>query len=194
MQFDLSMLRKWQPSERERQLLKLLLCLGFVGSLHIAQDRVQTSISAEADAHARLYKVRAQMGQLSNKHYAAFLAEQHRELVALTMNDPTKPLSDLRMREELTELALRAGLSKISVADVAESMPSEVATNQPKFSALRLVLEADFDWTGLVRLAGQIEEFYRGYLIDGIEVRSKGELRQMRITLRILHEPRGQAK
>lgn len=194
MRLDIAALRGWQPSQREQILLKAFLWLGFAVALLMIHGRLQTSVAAQTEAHARLFRVRAQMAQLSNKDFAAFLAEQHRELVALTMNDPTKPLSDLRMREELTELALRAGLTKVSVSENTQSLPAMPTTEPQLISALQLTLEADFDWQGLVRLTGQLEEFYRGYLIDGIEVRSKGELRQMRITMRILHEPQERAQ
>lgn len=189
MRLDISSFLKWQPSSREQTLLKMVLGLGFAGALLMTYDYLKMSVADQTDANARLIKVQAEMAQLSNKDFAAFLAEQHRELVTLTMNDPTKPLSDLRMREELTELALRSGLTKVSVSENAPSLADTPTADAQIISALQLTLEAEFAWQGLVRLTGQLEEFYRGYLIDGIEVRNKGELRQMRITLRILHEP-----
>jgi hypothetical protein len=105
------------------------------------------------------------------------------------MRDPTVQLSELRMREELTELAGRAGLVNVVIEDVArpfDGLTQPVA--KTGFVAVSMTLEASFDWAGFARLLRELEQFYRGYLIDGVGVRSDGDRRRLRVSLRILHQ------
>lgn len=180
----------WRPSERELLLLKSLFGIALVAWLGSAYNSVTAAQAAAASAQERLGQARAKFAGLSQRDTFALHTRQIGQLQALTMQDPTAQLSELRMREELTELAVRAVLSGLLVEDVPQSLDGLTRPAPPsQFAVLRMTLEADYDHAGFVRLLRELEQFYRGYLIDGVEVRSDGQKRRLRLALRILHQP-----
>lgn len=179
----------WRPSARERVLLGLL---GGVAILVWLWSGYASTVSAQAEleqAGERLGRARQQFAMLSDSAALAASKRQSGQLTALSMQDATVQLSELRMREELQELAARAGLSNVVIEDAARPFDSGTGpAAKAEFVPVLMTLEADFDWAGLARLLRELEQFYRGYLIDGVEARTQGDKRRLRLSLRILHQ------
>lgn len=182
-------LRTWRPTLREQRLLWLLTAIAIAAWALSGFSAMQSANAAHGEATDRLSQGRQQFARLSDSRVLAASKQQSGQLNALTMQDPTVQLSEMRMREELTELAARARLSNVLIEDAPSGAgEAEVSAKTPDFVVLVMTLEADFEWSAFVRLLGELEQFYRGYLIDGVEVRSDGEKRRLRVALRILHQ------
>lgn len=182
-------LRTWRPTLREQRLLWLLAGVAIAAWALSGFSAMQSANAAHSEATDRLSQGRQQFARLSDSRVLAASKQQSGQLNALTMQDPTVQLSEMRMREELTELAARARLSNVLIEDAPSGADeAKVSAKTPDFVVLVMTLEADFEWSAFVRLLGELEQFYRGYLIDGVEVRSDGEKRRLRVALRILHQ------
>ena len=192
MQVDFSALRAWRPSARELWLFKILLGILIAGWVWSSYSSIQSAVQNETAAQERLAEARRQFSRLSDTKMLAAQERQSNQLLTLTMDDPTPQLSQLRMREELTDLATRSGLSNVTIEDVVAPIDGQsTPRREPEFVALSMSLEADFDWSAFARLIRELEGFYRGYLIDGVEARSDGQVRRIRLTMRILHQKVG---
>lgn len=179
----------WRPSGRELLLLRILGGIVVAAWLWSAYTSMVAAQAEHGQASERLGRARLQFARLSDSGALAAYKDQTGRLAGLTMRDPTVQLSELRMREELTELAVRAGLVNVVIEDVArpfDGLTQPVA--KTGFVAVSMTLEANFDWAGFARLLRELEQFYRGYLIDGVAVRSDGDRRRLRVSLRILHQ------
>ncbi len=168
-------LRTWRPTLREQRLLWLLAGVAIAAWALSGFSAMQSANAAHSEATDRLSQGRQQFARLSDSRVLAASKQQSGQLNALTMQDPTVQLSEMRMREELTELAARARLSNVLIEDAPSGADeAEVSAKTPDFVVLVMTLEADFEWSAFVRLLGELEQFYRGYLIDGAMAKSGG--------------------
>ncbi|MCW1400932.1 hypothetical protein OKA06_00830 [Novosphingobium sp. MW5] len=185
-------IRSWRPSERELRLL--LACCGAALCLcwSISYDLLQSAKQDLDAADVRLTRVQAETAVLSSSEQRDALSRQRMTLAALSMFDATPSISQLRMREELVDLADQAGFRNLEV--ISDVPTEQAANNKPEkvaYSAIITTLEADFDLPALIALIGQIELYQTGYLIEGIELRNDGKSPKMRASFRILHRNAG---
>lgn len=185
-------LRSWKPNDRESLLL---LACGIAVAAYgcsFSYDELIVASQARAEASERLRKVQFDTSALASSEQQEALADQKGKLAALSMFDATPAISQLRMSEELIDLANQAGLRNATIIpDAPTDGGAEEAGKNAAFSVIVTTLEADFDWPALIALISQIEIYQTGYLIERLELRSDGKARRMRASFRILHRNAG---
>lgn len=184
----LSALLFWRPNDRELRLLLAcggaLLAYGWSASY----DELRESIDNRARAAERLAKVRSDTMAMASLEHLQALSDQKMNLAALSMFDATPAISQLRMQEELVDLATRAGLANLTVVEeLSGQTGAEAPSSKTAYSAIVTTIEAEFDWAAMATLIGQIEQYKTGYLLERLEMREDGKARRMRAGFRILH-------
>jgi hypothetical protein len=192
MSAQIASIRAWKPNDRE---LILVLACGVALALYgcsLSYDRLGSAVQARAQATEKLWKVQSDTSALASSEQQKTLADQKGKLAALSMFDATPAISQLRMSEELVDLANRAGMRNMTViADAPADGGTEQSTGKAAFSVIVTTIEADFDWSALIALIGQIEIYQTGYLLERLELRPDGKTRRMRASFRILHRNAG---
>lgn len=178
---------QWRPSRRERKLFAGLALIATAGFGAHALDDMDQAEAAHAAASNRLARLRQDHATLSGDGLQAQLAAQKLQLSSLRMTDQTPQISRLRMHEELLDLATRAGLTGVAIVDDSTQDLAEDESTAA-FTAIETSLEADFDQKALSGFLGQLEDYYRAYLVEGVEIRLSPAPARMVLRLRILHQ------